>query len=145
MNIKILTPLGIYRGASDKGFQYYQLQSEDNEGNMYLCSLAIKIHLTESAEKTFGRLRMVAAPVPAPAPVDELDCAVKSETTKENPADQTHSEGITTEEKEAIQELPQVTLEIAEDLKKANEAFDKADEDYIKETLANESAKSIFE
>jgi hypothetical protein len=87
---------------------------EDESGNNFLTSFGVKIYLTESVEKTFERLHMVAAPV------DGLNSAVKTEDKKENSADQTHSEGVTTEEKQAIEET-------------------------VKEITVDEPAKSIFD
>lgn len=59
---KILTPLGFFRGVNDGKIQYFQLQSEDKEGNLYVCTFGAKVYLTDTIEKYFNKLFPVAAP-----------------------------------------------------------------------------------
>jgi len=60
--VKVLTSLGVYRGNTGSEFQYYQLHSQDEEGNKFILTFGIKLHYKESFEKYLGRLVMIAAP-----------------------------------------------------------------------------------
>ena len=61
-SIKVLTAIGIEKGNSGGGFQYYQIIGEDEAGQQYLATFGVKLHHTESVEKTFGRMLPVQAP-----------------------------------------------------------------------------------
>ncbi len=61
-NKTILTPLGIYSGSDYQGKRYYQIQAEDKNGNLFIIGFNTDLCYTDSVEKSFNRLKPVAAP-----------------------------------------------------------------------------------
>jgi hypothetical protein len=72
---KFLTAAGFYSLHSDGKVQLFQLQAEDNEGNLYAISFGAKTYLKDSIEKYIGKLFPIAAPK------DEVK-EVKEDTTE---------------------------------------------------------------
>jgi hypothetical protein len=52
----ILQPVGIMRGPSEKGCQYYQFAAEDKSGVLYVMNFGSKLCYTSAIEKSFSRL-----------------------------------------------------------------------------------------
>ena len=59
----ILTPLGVYSGNDYEGKRYYQIQAEDSKGNLFIIGFTTDLCYTDTVEKSFNRLKPVAAPV----------------------------------------------------------------------------------
>lgn len=81
-NALVLSPLGIYRGNSGNGHQYYQMMLKDSTGTVYVASFGCKLNFTESIEKAFSRLTMIPAPEIADVVEIEQEEAEQSEATQ---------------------------------------------------------------
>ena len=76
----VLNGVGIAKGNSGGGFQYYQILGKDETEQQFLTTFAVKMCYTDSTEKTFKRM----FPVPAPEPVVNETCKEIEEAIVEN-------------------------------------------------------------
>lgn len=66
----VLNPVGVLKGNSKNGFQYYFVVGKDADGDEYIMTFATKTCYCGAIGKAFSRFIPIAAPKDAEVPVD---------------------------------------------------------------------------